>query len=254
MSELRPGKKIYFISDIHLGTPDYDKSLEREKKLVKWLSGAMADAGEIFLLGDIFDFWFEYKSTVPRGYTRFLGKLAEVTDSGIPVHYFTGNHDLWIFDYLPRETGVTVHRNPIKKIINGKIFMMGHGDGLGPFDPGSKIMKRIFTNRLAQRLFSLIHPDIGIKLARYLSKKSRESLPDEEFSFKGEDRESLVLYAKKILLQEHIDYFIFGHRHIPVVLELNKKSKLINIGDWITYFSYAVFDGKEVGLLQFHPA
>ncbi|MGA1790088.1 MAG: UDP-2,3-diacylglucosamine diphosphatase [bacterium] len=248
---MRTGKKIYFVSDMHFGIPDFEESLEREKRLVGWLNRARHDAEEFFLLGDIFDFWFEYRSAVPYGYTRFLGKIAELTDSGIPVHFFTGNHDLWTFDYLPKETGVILHRGPLKREINGKIFLMAHGDGLGPSDKGFKLMKRLFTNRLTQHLFRLIHPDIGIKLGMYFSRKSRESLPEEEFSFKGEDKEFLVLYAKGILRKEHIDYFIFGHRHVPVMLELNEKSVFINIGDWITHFSYAVFDGKKIDLLKY---
>ena len=236
---------------MHFGIPDYKNSLEREKKLVRWLTEAKRDAEEIFLLGDIFDFWFEYKYAVPRGFTRLLGKIAEITDSGIPVHFFTGNHDIWIFDYLPQETGVILHRGPIKRSLNGKIFIIGHGDGLGPSDKGFKLMKKLFTNRIAQYLFSLVHPDYGMKLARYLSRRSRESLPEEEFSFKGEDKESLVLYAKKVLQKEHIDYFVFGHRHVPIVLKLNEKTMFINIGAWITHFSYAVFDGEKVNLLQY---
>jgi UDP-2,3-diacylglucosamine hydrolase len=236
---------------MHFGIPNFEESLEREKKLVRWLNEAKQDAEAFFLLGDIFDFWFEYRSAIPRGFVRFLGKISEITDKGIPVHFFTGNHDIWIFDYLPKETGVIIHRNPIKRAFNGKTFLIAHGDGLGPSDMGFKMIKKIFTNRFAQRLFRFIHPDFGIKLGVYLSRKSRESLPEEEFSFKGEDNEWLVLFAKKILQKEHIDYFIFGHRHVPIMLKLNEQSTFINIGDWITHFTYAVFDGKQVNLLKY---
>ncbi|MGA1841879.1 MAG: UDP-2,3-diacylglucosamine diphosphatase [bacterium] len=248
---MKPGKKIYFISDAHFGIPNLEESLEREKRLVRWLGEAEKDAKEFFLLGDIFDFWFEYKTAVPRGFVRFLGKLCEITDSGIPVNFFTGNHDIWIYDYLPKETGVKIHRGPIRRRFNGKTFLIAHGDGLGPSDSYFKIIKRVFRNRLAQHLFALIHPDFGIKLAMYLSRKSRKSLPEEEFSFKGEDKEWLVLYARGILQKEHIDYFIFGHRHVPILFKLNEKSTFINIGDWLTHFTYAVFDEKRVDLLKY---
>lgn len=236
---------------MHFGIPNFEKSLERERRLVRWLGEAEKDAEEFFLLGDIFDFWFEYKTTVPRGFVRFLGKLSEITDSGIPIHFFTGNHDIWIYDYLPKETGVIIHRGPIKHTFNGRTFLIAHGDGLGPSDRSFKLIKRVFTNGLAQRLFGLIHPDCGIKLAMYLSRKSRESLPEEEFSFKGEDKEWLILYAKEILQKEHIDYFIFGHRHVPILLKLNEKSTFINIGDWLIHFTYAVFDGERIDLLKY---
>ncbi|MBI5217677.1 MAG: UDP-2,3-diacylglucosamine diphosphatase [Bacteroidia bacterium] len=242
-------KKIYFVSDLHLGLPSYEKSLEREKLFVAWLDEIKNDAGEIYLLGDIFDFWFEYKTVVPRGFTRLLGKIAELTDSGIHVYFFTGNHDIWVFDYLPRETGVTVVREPIVREWNGKKFYIAHGDGLGPFDRRYKVLKKIFTNRISHWLFARLHPNFGIGFAHLWSHKSREY---QEFpTFKGEDKEWLIRYSKMLLQKEHFDYFIFGHRHVPVHIPLNDKSHFINLGDWLFNFTYAVFDGEKAELKKY---
>ena len=241
---MKQNKKIYFVSDAHLGFPSIEESIGREKLFVKWLDEIKNDAEEIYLLGDIFDFWFEYKKAVPRGFTRLLGKISEITDSGIPVHFFTGNHDIWIFDYLPKETGVIIHRKPITREFNGKRFFLAHGDGLGPHDKGYKIMKKIFTNSVAQWFFSLLHPNVGISIAQFFSHKSR-------YSNKGDDKEWLVLFAKNKLNEQYYDYLIFGHRHIPVDIKLDEKSRFINLGDWISNFTYAVFDGKNFELKKY---
>jgi len=239
------GKKIYFASDFHLGMPSYEKSLERERKLVAWLEEVRKDAQEIYLLGDLFDFWFEYKTAVPKGFTRLLGKLGEITDSGIPIHLITGNHDMWVFDYIPKETGVILHRKPIEKNFAGKKFFLGHGDGLGPGDHGYKFIKKIFANRFCQWLFARFHPNFGIGIANFWSRKSRGASHNEE-KFLGEEKEWLVIFCKKKLQSEHFDYFIFGHRHLPLNIELNNTSRYINLGDWISYFTYAEFDGQEL--------
>ncbi|MEA2106676.1 MAG: UDP-2,3-diacylglucosamine diphosphatase [Bacteroidota bacterium] len=244
-------KKIYFASDAHLGFPTYEKSLEREKLFVKWLDEIKSDAQEIYLLGDIFDFWFEYKKVIPRGFTRFLGKISEITDQGIAVYFFTGNHDIWITDYLPKETGVILHRKPVTKTINGKKFFLAHGDGLGPGDKGYKRLKKIFTNPILHWLFSRLHPNTAFKIAHKWSNSSREAKGLVAENFKGVDKENLVIYAKEKLKHEHFDYMIFGHRHIPIDVKFNDNCQFINLGDWLTHFTYAVFDGDKLELKKF---
>ncbi|WP_321300032.1 UDP-2,3-diacylglucosamine diphosphatase [Marinifilum fragile] len=245
-------KKIYFASDVHLGAPALKNNRERELLFVKWLDTVKTDAEAIYLMGDIFDFWFEYKRAVPRGFTRVLGKLSEITDSGIPVHFFTGNHDIWVFDYLPSETGVIVHRDIVKTELQGKKFFLGHGDGLGPYDKGYKILKKIFTNKFLQWVFARVHPNFAIWLAHNWSGHSRlKNGQIEADTFRGEDKEWLVLYAKDELKKEHFDYFIFGHRHWPCNIDLNGESRYINTGDWVTHFTYAVLDNGVMELKEF---
>lgn len=247
--DLAPGEKIYFVSDVHLGTPDMESSRTREKHLVKWLDEVKTDAKEIYIVGDLFDFWFEYKRAVPKGYTRILGKLAELSDSGIKLHFFTGNHDLWMFGYFEEELGIPVYHKPITRTINGKKFFIGHGDGLGPGDTGYKILKKLFRNRFCQWLYSLPHPNIGIGLASFFSRRSRYANGDAELeAFQGEDREWLLMYARKKLQEEHFDYFVFGHRHLDIDFGLTEKSKYINLGDWLHHYTYAVFDGNTLEL------
>ena len=251
-TQLQNGKKIYFVSDSHLGIPDYESSLKREKMLVAWLDMIKIDAEEIFLLGDIFDFWFEYKTVVPKGYIRLLGKLSELSDTGIKVHFFTGNHDMWLFDYFVKELNAIIHRVPIVRIINNKKFFIGHGDGLGPADHGYKFIKRIFSHTFSHWLFARLHPDFGARVAGYFSYKSRMANIEKKIdeTFHG-DRERLVRFAKEKLTHEHFDYFVFGHRHIPVDYVLSEKSRFINTGDWIKRFSYACFDGEKTELLYY---
>ena len=244
-------KKIYFASDFHLGAPDYNTSLEREKRMVKWLDEIKADAGEIYLVGDLFDFWFEYKTVVPKGFVRVLGKIAELTDSGVIVHLFTGNHDMWMFDYLPKEINIILHREPIEKEFGGKKFLIGHGDGLGPGDRPYKILKKVFANKICQWLFSIIHPDLGMRIANYWSHRSRIFNEAHEEKFLGEDKEWLVIYCKEVLQQKHYDYFIFGHRHLPLDIILAENSRYINLGEWFKSNSFAVFDGEELSLKNF---
>jgi len=241
--------KIYFASDFHLGAPNAEKSLEREKKIVKWLDEVSKDATEIYLLGDIFDFWFEYKHSIPKGFVRLQGKIAELTDKGIPVTIFTGNHDMWIFDYIPKELGVKLYRKPITREYNGKKMMIGHGDGLGPGDHGYKFIKKVFANKLCQWGFARIHPNIGLGIANYWSTKSRQKTGNHDEIFHGAENEWLAIYCKEYLEKEqHIDYFIFGHRHLPLDLKVGDNSRYINLGEWIKYNSYAVFDGNKVEL------
>ena len=244
--KLTQGKKIYFASDNHLGAPNLEESLVREKKFVSWLGTIKKDAEAIFLVGDIFDFWFEYSEVVPKGFTRTLGKLAEISDAGIPIHYFAGNHDMWLVDYFQKELNLTVHNKPKIFTINDKKFFVGHGDGLGPGDKSFKIMKKIFKNPFFNWCFRCVHPDLGIKLGKYLSNKNRLKSSLEDLKFNGNENEWLTKYCKEKLKNKHYDYFVFGHRHIPLEIKLSPNSTYINLGDWITHFSYAVFDGRQV--------
>lgn len=246
---MKTHKKTYFISDVHLGYPDFESSLQREKRLVQWLNEIKNDAEAIYFLGDIFEYWYEYKHVAPQGFIRFLGKLAEITDSGIPVHFFTGNHDIWVFDYLPRETGVKIYRNPLQREINGKKFYLAHGDGLGPSDRRFKLMKRMFTNRFLQWLFAKVHPDYTIGMAHRWSNRSRKQ--HKKTVFLGKDKEWLIIHALNVLESEHFDYFIFGHRHLALHIPLADNSEFINLGDWITHYTYAVFDGENVSLEKY---
>lgn len=246
------GKKVYFASDNHLGAPTRKESLPREKKFVAWLDEIKKDACAIFLLGDLFDFWFEYKTVVPKGFTRTLGKLAEISDAGIPVYYFVGNHDLWMHGYFEEELNIPVFHGPQQCTINGTSFLVGHGDGLGPHDKGYKRMKKLFTNPVAKWFFRWMHPDLGVRLAQYFSINNKMISGEEDATFLGEDKEWLIQYAKRKLQTRHYDYFLFGHRHLPLEIDLNESSKYVNLGDWIQYFTYAVFDGERLLLEKFH--
>ncbi len=245
------GKKIYFASDNHLGAPTREQSLPREQKFVKWLDEVKKDAAAIFLLGDLFDFWFEYKKVVPRGFTRTLGKLAEITDAGIPVYYFVGNHDLWMNGYFEEELNIPVYHKPQKFTFNQTSFFIGHGDGLGPGDKGYKRMKKVFTNPFSKWLFRWLHPDLGVRLGEYLSVKNKLISGDEDIKFLGDENEWLVQYSKRKLLDTHYDYFVFGHRHLPLEINVGENSTYVNLGDWIGYFTYGIFDGKKLSLKKY---
>ncbi len=248
--QLAPGKKIYFLSDFHLGVPDAASSLEREKKIVRFLDEIKKDAAEIFIVGDLFDFWYEYKNVVPKGYVRILGKMAELTDNGIPVHFFVGNHDMWMKDYFQKELNIPVYFEPVDFEYNGKKFLVGHGDGLGPGDHGYKFLKKVFRNPVCQWLFGILPPYIGVGLANYFSRKSRAKAlaKNTDDRFLGEDNEWLIVYCKEVLQKKQYDYFVFGHRHLPIHFNLNENSLYVNLGDWLKYYSYAVFDGTNLEL------
>jgi UDP-2,3-diacylglucosamine hydrolase len=246
-----PGKNIYFASDFHLGVPDFDSSMMREVRICRWLDSIKNDAAEIYLVGDIFDFWWEYKYTVPKGHVRLLGKIAELSDSGIYIHFFVGNHDLWMKDYFIQELSVTVHHKPIIRIYNGKKIYIGHGDGLGPGDKWYKLLRAIFANKTCQWLFSRLHPNLAFYLAKASSKRSKGITGDSDTEYLGKEKEWLYLYCREYLKTEEMDYFVFGHRHLPLDLDINGKARYINLGEWINYNSYAVFDGQQLSLLRF---
>jgi len=241
-------KKVYFASDFHFGVPSYQESLNREKLVVQWLDEISKDADAIYIVGDIFDFWFEYKEAIPKGFVRFQGKIAELTDKGIEIHFFTGNHDMWMFGYLEKELGVTLHREPIVVEMNDKKLYVGHGDGLGPGDKGYKFIKKVFANRFFQWCFARLHPNFGIGIANYFSKSSRAATGDTDEKYLGEENEWLAIYAKEYLLKEHIDYFVFGHRHLPIVLKIDENSMYYNLGEWINYRTYGVLENGKFEL------
>lgn len=244
-------KKIYFASDFHLGVPSFESSLKREKIVCKWLDTIKADAAAIYLVGDIFDFWYEYKYTIPKGTVRLIGKIAELTDAGIPVHFFVGNHDLWMKDYFEQELNVSIHHQPITHTFNNKVFYIGHGDGLGPGDKLYKLLRKIFASKVCQWLFSRLHPNLAFYIAKRSSKRSRVITGDQDEKFLGAENEWLYLYSKDYLKEHKVDYFIFGHRHLPLDLDVEGKARYINLGEWIQYNTYAVFDGDKLELKKF---
>lgn len=240
------GTKIYFASDFHLGVPTKEKSREREKLLVDWLERISADATEVYLVGDLFDFWYEYRTVVPKGFVRFQAKLAELCDRGIPVHVFTGNHDMWMFRYFEEELGVQMHREPITREWNGKKFFIGHGDGLGPGDHGYKFIKKVFANPVCIWLFKWLHPDIGVGLANFWSGRSRDANLVADEVYKGDENEWLLQFCHATLQTQHFDYFIFGHRHLVLDKPVGQNSRYINLGAWFKDPHFAVFDGEEL--------
>ena len=246
-------KKIYFASDFHLGVPDYASSLEREKDIVRWLNSIKDDAHSIYLLGDIFDFWFEYKYTIPKGYVRLLGKLAELRDAGIPIYFFTGNHDMWMFDYFPKELGIPVYRKPTLLQVGDQKLLIGHGDGLGPGDRTYKVLKKFFNSSVCQWLFARIHPNLGITIAHAWSRKSRITNSKRDEKFETEEREFLWVYCNEVQKSTHHDYYIFGHRHLPLNLKVGHQSTYINLGEWVHFKTFAVYDGTNVELKEYKP-
>lgn len=245
--KLEHGKKVYFASDFHLGTPSGNSSQQREQKIIRWLDEIKYDAQAIFLLGDIFDFWFEYKKAIPKGFIRFLGKIAELKDQGIAIYFFSGNHDMWMFDYFPEQLGIPVYHEPKEFEIDGLSLFLGHGDGLGPGDKNYKRLKKIFRNRFCQKAFSIIHPNIGITVAQRWSKRSRISSSENEEKFLG-PKEYLLAYCERKEESEHHDYYIFGHRHLALDIEVNSTSRYINLGEWVNHPHYAVLSNGKVTL------
>jgi UDP-2,3-diacylglucosamine hydrolase len=245
------GKNTYFVSDFHLGVPDAASSLAREKKIVRWLEFIQPHASDIYLMGDVFDFWFEYKHAVPRGYVRLLGTLAKLSDSGIKIHYFTGNHDMWVFDYLPAELNATIYRNPITITLNNKVFFIGHGDGLGPGDSGYKFIKKVFSSKVCQWLFARFHPNFGTWLANYFSRSSRSATGNTDEIYLGDDKEFLMVFCNDYIKQHPVDYFIFGHRHLVLDKKIGNKARYLNLGTWLNDSKYACWDGTTLSLLTY---
>ncbi len=250
IKDLAPGKKVYFASDFHLGVPNAEASRARERKIVRWLDQAQKDAAAIFLVGDIFDFWFEYRHAIPKGFIRMQGKLAEITDAGIPVIFFTGNHDMWMFDYFTKELNIPVLRHPISTQLGEKTFYIGHGDGLGPGDHTYKILKKIFANKACQWLFARIHPNAGIGIASMWSRSSRIRNTKVEEAFMGEE-EWLIQHSREVEAKQHHDFYVFGHRHLPLDLSIGDNSRYVNLGEWVNFCSYAVYDGTSLKLEHF---
>jgi len=246
-------KKLFFASDFHLGAPDFQSSRERQARIITWLDFIADEAAAIFLVGDIFDFWFEYKQVIPKGQLPFLARLSQLRDRGIPILFFTGNHDLWMRDYFTQELGIPVYTHPIEIQVEGKKILVGHGDGLGPGDPTYKVLKKVFTSPIAQWLFRWTHPDIGISLARAWSGKSRitNSSKDEQ-RFLGAD-EWLWAYCKEVEQSAPHDYYIFGHRHLPLQLPVGQSATYFNLGEWVSQNTYLEMSASEVNLLQFNP-
>ena len=242
--------KLYFASDFHLGAPNYTSSREREDRLVRWLDMIKVDAAEVFLMGDVFDFWFEYKTVIPKGYTRFLGKLAEMADAGIKIYLFKGNHDMWMFDYFTKEFGATIISNELVIERNGKKFYLHHGDGLGPGDNFYKLLKKIFRSGFCQWLFARIHPNLGVGIANYWSSHSRIANLDKNESV-PQHQDWLVTYSRELLKTQFYDYFVYGHRHKPLDIQFDEKSRYVNLGEWVFAASYGEFDGKELMLKYF---
>lgn len=247
------GKNVYFLSDAHLGSLAIPHGRTQERRLVRFLDSIKEKASAVYLLGDMFDFWNEYRYVVPKGYSRFLGKLSELTDNGVEVHFFAGNHDLWTYGYLEEECGVIVHKAPVTTEIYGKVFFLAHGDGLGEPDNKFKILRKLFHNRTCQRLLNFVHPRWGMALGLNWAKHSRLKRADgKEVPFMGEDKEFLVRFARDYKRSHpNIDYFLFGHRHIELDLPIDKSTRMLILGDWIWQFTYAVFDGEHLFLGEY---
>jgi len=247
------GKIVYFASDAHLGLNVYEDPIESEKRLVRWLNQIKPTAKALYLVGDMFDYWFEYKNVVPKGFVRFIGKMAEFVDEGIPVYLFTGNHDTWLFDYFPKEIGATVYTDSVEIELDGKHFYVAHGDGLGDPSRSFRFMRKFFRNKFCQALYKTIHPRLtvpfGYAWSRYNRKKKQGTAGEQ---YLGEDKEYLVKFAKEYsATHSEIDYFIFGHRHIMLDLTIPNDKRVLILGDWITNFSYATWDGEKLSLLTF---
>ncbi len=255
--ELPAGKKIYFASDFHFGIPTHAASVARERRVCQWLDEVSKDAAQIYLVGDMFDAWFEYKNVVPKGYTRFLGKLAELTDKGMHIEAFTGNHDLWMKGYFHQELNIHVHHQPIERTFNGKSFFIGHGDGLGPGDHGYKMLKKVLRSPVSQWMYRRLHPDTGVGLAGWFSRRGEKHTggdQEEKEPFLGPEKEWLVQFCLETLNEKHFDYFIFGHRHLALEYLLPQNSLYVNLGDWLRYDSYGEFDGKDLKLKYYRPS
>ena len=246
------GKSLYFASDFHLGAEKDKSGLICERKIISWLDSIENDAGGVILVGDIFDFWFEYKKVIPKGFIRFQAKLVSIIEREIPVIFFTGNHDAWMFDYFTEELGIPVFRHPVVLNVGSQKLLVGHGDGLGPGDNFYKILKRIFSSKISQWFFRWIHPDIGVALAQRWSRSSRLTNTDKDGGFKSKEDEWLWHYSSEVEATDHHDYYIFGHRHIPLDLQVGEHSRYLNLGEWVNHFTCVKYDGKNAELLTYN--
>jgi UDP-2,3-diacylglucosamine hydrolase len=247
---MSPRNKLYFASDFHLGAISYASSREREDRIVRWLDTIKDDAAELFLMGDTFDFWFEYNTVIPKGYIRFLGKLAQLADAGTKLYFFKGNHDMWMFDYFKNELNATIITNELEIERGGKKFFLHHGDGLGPGDTTYKLLKKIFRSSICQWLFARIHPNLGVGIANRWSRHSRIEGGRTEH-LRTHQHEWLISYSKELLKTTQYNYLIFGHRHLPLDIKLSDNSRYINLGEWVNYNTYAVFDGENLEFKYF---
>ncbi len=243
----------YFASDFHLGSKGVTSSAEREKLIVRWLESSAPEMKALYLVGDVWDYWFEYGQVIPKGTSRLLGCLGKLKDAGVDIYFFTGNHDMWMFRYLTEEFDIPILRKPVIHEIDGKKFYIGHGDGLGPGDHGYKFIKKVFAHPVSRWMFARVHPNTGIRIMKYWSGQSRDHTQIDA-KFLGPEKEWLVQHALDILKGEDIDYFIFGHRHLPIDYDLGVKgSRYVNLGDWLVYNTYAIFDGRELSLKYYQP-
>ncbi|MBM3456770.1 MAG: UDP-2,3-diacylglucosamine diphosphatase [Bacteroidetes bacterium] len=239
----------YFASDFHLGAPDESSTKEREQRVVAWLDFISKDATHLFLVGDLFDFWFEYKRVIPKGFIRIQAKIAQLVDKGIEVHLFRGNHDMWMFDYFEKELGVKIHADELEIELNQTKIRLAHGDGVGAGDRTYKIIKKIFRSKVSQWFFARIHPNFGLSLAQYFSKSSRKKTGHLDEEFKGLGFEAIYQYLKKNHPQLQADTYIFGHRHLPLQIK-EENFQYINLGDWIIFNSYVKFSKNDWEFLQ----
>lgn len=246
-------KSIFFASDFHLGVPDESSSRKREQHIIQWLDSVSSKAAAIYLVGDIFDFWFEYSKVIPKGFVRLQAKIASIVESGVPIYFFTGNHDMWMFDYFEKELGVKIYREPIVLNHFGQSMLLGHGDGLGPGDYSYKILKKFFASKFCQWLFARIHPNLGLSIADRWSRGSRIA-NDKKEQFDGAENEWLVIYCREALLTTHYDFFVFGHRHLPLDIPLNQNSRYVNLGEWVHHQTYAEWNEQGLFLHTFKNA
>jgi UDP-2,3-diacylglucosamine hydrolase len=242
-------KYLYFASDLHLGAPNHESSKVRENAFIAWLDHIAPTAKALFLLGDVFDFWFEYKTVIPKGYTRLFGKLAALSDAGVEIHFFKGNHDMWVLDYFEKELGLIIHSDEFIFSHDNKQFYLHHGDGLGPGDYKYKFLKRFFRSSLCQWLFARLHPNFGIALASLLSRRSRANGGAKDANYNGPQEEWLYNYVQQMEQSEHYDFYIFGHRHLPLYLPYN-SSLYMNTGDWLRYQTFGRYGNAKLELMQ----
>lgn len=252
--QLKEGQKVYFASDFHLGIPNKEESLARERKIIRWLDTIKADAAHIFLVGDIFDFWYEYRKVIPKGFIRFQGKIAELVDEGIPITFFSGNHDIWMFDYFTEELGIPVFRRTQEVVINDLKLQVGHGDGLGPGDHTYKFLQKVFESKLLQWMFSRVHPNLALWIGHTWSQARKKKLSFKAHPFVAKEKEYIWHYCREAETKAHHDYYVFGHRHIPMDLEVTENSRYVNLGEWLWSFTYGKCDGNKLELLAFENA